>query len=495
MAISPSRRNFLLGSSGLLAASALAACSSGSGGGSPVTPPSGGESPTEVSDPNAGSDDLVPNPSAEDLVGGPTWSPPDLSGQTLVMWGLNYAPHVDRYNALANMFSELTGCEVKVQPQDSPQDALMPAIVGGNAPDVICLMGRMSAQYVKEGGLHALNDEVYAELGIDNEVWWAPDAIGCYTFPDGNIYGVPLESGSGLGNSVVLRTDLYDQLSDDIKALSPWSIPEAEWDGFHGRQFKTWDDLYAVTSAMAELAKDVDPKVWAVNRQSWDTPQLAGLMLQLGTKFWDQDSQTYHFDDGAAEAAIEAMVTYPYSQGYEAKLAGESMIDNFIAGQVAGAVGNGGAVSGAADIGMASQGFLLPSLVPENDPIYASEGGWGFEVPKGSANPELGLEFARFMTTYEAQFCWSQIYGGAPPAVVSLQRSEIFEGEADMATTQRRTTFAGPNMEFWGHGRDPQVEAIISEVIESVRAGDLNPAQAAAELQEKAVAQQAMFNS
>src|SRR5690606_930912 len=114
------------------------------------------------------------------------------------------------------------------------------------------------------------------------------------------------------------------------------------------------------------------------------------------------------------------------------------------------------------------QGFLLPSLVPENDPIYASEGGWGFEVPKGSANPELGLEFARFMTTYEAQFCWSQIYGGAPPAVVSLQRSEIFEGEADMATTQRRTTFAGPNMEFWGHGRDPQVEAIISEVIESV---------------------------
>src|SRR5579862_3857947 len=62
--------------------------------------------------------ELQPNPTPDVLVGGPTWNPPDLTGKTLRLWGLNYAPHVERYQLLIKRFTDATHAAVTLEPQD-----------------------------------------------------------------------------------------------------------------------------------------------------------------------------------------------------------------------------------------------------------------------------------------------------------------------------------------------------------------------------------------
>ena len=113
------------------------------------------------------------------------------------MWGLNYAPHVERYKMLAALFKEKTGADVKVQPQNNPQQAILAAVAGNKTPDVICLMAKLSGQLVKQKALLPVDDVVFADTKIDMDKWWMPDAIGSYVFGDQHL-GVPVE-GSGTG--------------------------------------------------------------------------------------------------------------------------------------------------------------------------------------------------------------------------------------------------------------------------------------------------------
>ena len=49
--------------------------------------------------------------------GKPVWSPPDLSGKTFSIWGLQFDPHVETYHRLAAKFEEYTGAKATVEPQ------------------------------------------------------------------------------------------------------------------------------------------------------------------------------------------------------------------------------------------------------------------------------------------------------------------------------------------------------------------------------------------
>lgn len=222
MAFNLSRRQFVAGSTGLMAG-LLAGCSTSPGqSGQPSDQPSNQPSMTEVD--GTAAPELQPDASKADLSGGPQWKPTDLTGVTLTMWGLNYKPHIERYGLLIKRFTDATGAKVKLQPQDDPQRQMLTALAGGNPPDVVCLMGIRSDQLVSQGGLLSLTDVVYQELGIDTGKWWTPDAIGAYTWGDKH-YGVPLEANTHA--SVTCRLDLLEAAGDEASSLWPGTEPKS----------------------------------------------------------------------------------------------------------------------------------------------------------------------------------------------------------------------------------------------------------------------------
>ena len=133
--------------------------------------------------------------------GGPTWQAPDLTGKKMLLWGLQYDPHIERYRILAQTFSDHTGATVEVQPQGWPLDQkIMTALALGTGPDVVCWMGVQSVPIIKQQSVVAVDDLNFKPLGLDVKKWFRPGASGAY-FQDGKYWGVPVED-NGDGFSV-----------------------------------------------------------------------------------------------------------------------------------------------------------------------------------------------------------------------------------------------------------------------------------------------------
>lgn len=433
--------------------------------------------------------ELAPQPTAADLVGGPNWTPPDLSGQTIRLWGLNYAPHVERYQMLIDQFTKATNAEVKLEPQDEIAKNVMTALAGSNPPDVICLMGRMSDGLVKLGGLLDVTDAVYGDLGVDMDAWWFGDAMEAYTW-DGRAYGVPLESNALSGCGV--RTDLVAKagLLNDA-SIWPGAVPEAEW-GTHGTHFNSYEQMFELAAAIQQKTGET-VNIWGQNRQTWEFQGLASMLWQQGVRWFDKESNEFALDNDECTLALEYMVTRPYGLGIESKLAVETSVAAFAAGQAAIAIGNSSAAGEGAKVGFEATTLLVPSMVAGEKPKIMGEGGWGFEVPARARNQKAAIEFLKFATTYEAQHTWSQIYGGLTPACAALVKSDIYVGDNDIKRGQRRLLSAIDSTSYLGNGFDPQIPDMFSQIISTLREGKLTARETATELQRQVAAQQSRF--
>lgn len=405
------------------------------------------------------------------------------------MWGLNYAPHVERYKLLAAKFKEKTNADVKIEPQNDPQKAMLTAVAGNKTPDVICLMAKLSGQLVKQKALLPVDDVVFKSTSINMDKWWMPDAIGSYVF-EGQHLGVPVE-GSGTGFSVTGRIDLIEGAGKKASTLWPGSIEESDWPA-KGVQFNSYDELYALA---AELQQTNGQKVvvWGQNRQGWDQQALTSLVYQLGVNWWDESRGAFNLDNDACVAAIRTMVTDPYSKHIESKLAVGNVVNAFVAKQTALGIGNTSCAGEGAKIKIPGENVIAPSMEPGKTAVFMGEGGWGFEIPTQAKNKDLAIEFAKFVSTYDAQFIWSQIYGGFSPACRALVKSPIYEGDDPLKRGQRRVLVALQNTKYWGNGWDPQIATIISNTIDLVRTGKSTAAQASKQLQSQLTAQQKEF--
>jgi ABC-type glycerol-3-phosphate transport system substrate-binding protein len=485
MELHTNRRQFMLGAGALLAGATVAGCRSSTSVGTSKASPG----PSLVAPTGKAGPELTPSPRPEDIVGGPDWNPPDLSGTTIKLWGLNYAPHVERYQLLGKRFEELTGAKVDIQPQDDPQKQMLTALTGGNPPDVICLMGRMSDQIVKQDGLLDLTSAVYGDLKIDNSQWWFTEAIDAYTW-DGKILGVPLESNGQA--AVGCRLDLIEAAGSKVDGLWPGDEPESAWPA-KGAHFESFDQMFQLAEILTRK-KGSKVKVWGQNRQGWEMNQIASYMHQLGVLWWDEAAGTFDFDNDACVQALDWMVTKPYQLGIEALLAAGNSVNAFVGGQCALGIGNNASAGEGAKAGFKTTNVVQPSIVPGEVPKLIGEGGWGFEVPVGAKNQEGGVEFARFATTYEAQFIYSQIYGGnGAPSCRPIIQSEIYAGDSPHKIGLRRLHTALPNTQFQGHGFDPQIVGMIGEIVNTLREGKMDTKATAAELQQQVTAQQARF--
>lgn len=426
-------------------------------------------------------------PAAADLAGGPNWTPPDLSGQTIRMWGLNYAPHVERYQMLISKFQELTNGTVTLEPQDGSSivSSALTSLASRNPPDVLCLMGRMSDGLVKQGGLTDVRQSVYGDLGIDNAAWWFPEALGAYSWGEA-IHGVPVEGNAHSGVSV--RLDLVDAAGADL--AWPGTVADGDLNELNAA-FASYDQMFEFAARLQN--KGSSPVVWGQNRQGWELLNIATMMEQLGTNWFDEQSGQFAFDSEACVEALQTLVTRPYELGIESKLGLGHVVNVFAAGQSALGIGNDAAAGEATAVGLSATNVVLPSLVAGQAPKFVGEGGWGFEIPVGAKNEAGAIEFLKFMTTYDAQFIWSGIYGGMTPACRPVARSSIYAGDGPLSQGQRRLHTAGPNTRFMGHGWDPQINEMVQPIVDLLREGKSTPKDTASELQRQLTAQQQRF--
>jgi ABC-type glycerol-3-phosphate transport system substrate-binding protein len=467
---------------GALAAGMAAGCSTGGGG------TNAGTEPKLVAPSGTAAPEIELDASKADLTGGPQWTAPDLGGVTMTLWGLNYAPHVERYKLLIKRFEEATGAKVTLQPQDDVGKQMLTSLSGGNPPDAVCLMGKMSDQLVNQGGLLDLTDAVYGDLKIDMEKWWMPDAIGAYTWGDKQ-FGVPLEGNAHAG--VGSRLDLIDAAGSEAADLFPGSHKEEDWPA-KGVHFESFDQMFELAKLLQKKSGD-KVQVWGQNRQGWEVQQLASVMWQQDTLWWDEQSGQFNLDNDATITALEWMVTKPYKLGIESRLAAGNSVNAYVAGQTALAIGNDSAAGEGTKAGFKGTNVVHPSVVPGEEPRFIGEGGWGIEVPLKAKNQAAGIEFARFITTYDAQFTFSQIYGGMSPACRALVGTEIYQGDSPLKQGQRRLLVAGANTQYQGNGFDPQIETMLNTTIGSLREGKITSREAAAQMQKQATEQQQRY--
>ena len=480
------RRQFLIAAAAVAGGSLVAACAPPSAPGAPPAPAEA----TPVGLPETAGKrvfgELEPPPAAPPFEGGPHWEPPDLSGKSMILWGLQYDPHVERYEILAETFQKRTGAKVEVQPQEWPIDQkVMAAMAAGAPPDVICWMGVHSAPIIRQKGVVPIDDVVFDAVGLAVEKWWRPGAIGAY-FHDGKHYGVPVEDNWD-GYNVCGRIDLIEQASDEAKALWPGSKGE------EGVWFESYDDLFALAEALQQKDEQGNVKVWGLNSTGWEMHSLLSIMRSLGTLWWEVEKQKFNMDSDACVEAIRLLVEIPFQRGIEAIL-GTTQINAFVAGQVALARGNATTAGEAWKLDVPGENVIAPPPIKGETPLFMGEGGWGFEMPSQAPNKDVGTEFLKFMCTYEAQYIFSQIYGGSPPATWGLVKPEladIYVGDHPVKVGLRRCLKALENCIFfgWGYGVTANVGQVIGEALTSVREGKIGAKEAARQMQQGCEAQ------
>ena len=432
--------------------------------------------------------ELEPPPDAPPFDGGPSWEPQNLGGKQMVLWGLEYDPHIERYEILADTFEKRTGATVEVQPQAWPIDEkVMTAMAGGTPPDVICWMGFVSEPIIRQKGILPIDDLVFAPLGLDSDEYWFPGAIGAYTF-EGAHYGVPVENEWD-GYTVTGRIDLVEEAGDEAAALWPAS------QGEDGYQFESYDDLFALAEILQQKDDAGNIQIWGLNSTGWEMWSFLSVVRSLGTDWWEPENKRFNLDSDAAVEGLRLLIETPFERGIEGVL-GMSHVNAFVAGQIALGRGNGTTAGEAWKLDIQGENVIAPPPVKGGESLWLGSGGWGFELTSKAPNEDVAIEFMKFMCTYEAQYVFSQIYGGSPPSTRALIGSDIYQGDHPVKVGMRRQLKALENFNFWGFGW-PQggVSSAIAEAITAMREGTLTAQETAQQMQSAATEAYKLYES
>ncbi len=364
----------------------------------------------------------------------------DGDGKEFVLWGLQYDPHVERYNALSEAFEQKTGLKAIVQPQAWPLETkLLAAITAGTQPDVVCVMGIVSLPLFIQKAVIEMNDVVYAAAGVNPEEFFYPEALQAYTW-DGKYMGVPLESNQ-VGQSVGTRFDYLDEVGEEAKSLWPGSNQK---DGFD-----SYEQMWALAELLQKKEGDTVTR-WGLSGQGWDLGQYLTTMRSLGQDFWDANQKTFSFDSEIAVAAMQMYIETPVQRGIETQLDDHHM-NLLFAGKVGVGMGNSAMSAEGEKLGLTVETVNRPPAVEGKETLYVGEGGWGFEVPSRAKNMDNAIEFCKWMATREGQVIYAQIYGGVVPSTASVLDDAIYQGDDLVKISRRRAINTLPNTVYYGN--------------------------------------------
>jgi len=463
------RREFLLSAAGTLGAGILAACAPRAVT-EEVVVEKIVESTVEVEVPVKETVEVMVERLVEvevvRVAGEPVWTPPDLSGREYLIWGLQYDPHVETYNRLAEKFEEYTGAKATVEPLGWPiENHVITGMAAGLVADVVCIVGKQILPLVTQDAILAVDELVYDSVGCDVDSWFG--AVGLQGFQDsGKTWGVPTE-GSCTSGFVNGPLDLIEELG-----------LESMWPPLNGKDgFRDFPEMWALAEALQEVGEDGIVTRWGLSTEGWYEAHLFGIMRTLGRDWWDPESRTFHLDSDEALEAMWLQVTEPiFGLGIETHL-GEACTRSQFAGKVAIACGNatqpGTALTEAE--GMRVDTAVYPSAIPGREALFVGEGGWGFVVPTQAKNTDVGIEFLKYMATYEGQKEYARIYGGMLSACGAvLEDEELFPYGSLVGDAMRRAAVSMSRTVYYGsgYGNPSEMCSIVSAEVERVRIGE-----------------------
>jgi ABC-type glycerol-3-phosphate transport system substrate-binding protein len=412
---------------------------------------------------------------------GPQWQPKDLSGKKYKLWGLQYDPHVETYNRLAKKFQEMTGAVATIEPQQWPiENQVITAMAAGLTPDVVCIMGKQIAPLILQNAVVAIDDLVYATLKVKPEEWFSPIGVQSYQY-FGKMYGVPTEANcvSGVTN---IRWDFLKAAPEDVQKMWPLN---------HGKDgFESFEEMWDLAKGLQVTEKDGTVSRWGLSSRGWDNRHFFGIMRTLGRDWWDPNQRKFFLDSDEALEAMNLQVVRPvFDLKIETQF--DQSFDNLIfAGKIA--VGNGNiSIPGhGRNNGIYLEQCIYPPAVKGKKPLFVGEGGWGFVVPTQAQQKDIGIEFLKYMVTYDGQKEYAKIYGGLVSACPAVNDDpEVFPttdyvglGLRRVAPIQKDTVYYGSD-----YGNPGEMEGIVSAEIDNVRGGLKKAKEALADAQKNLV--------
>jgi len=413
-----------------------------------------------------------------------TAAPQTVKGVSIVMWGLQYDPHVEAYQRLAKLYNQRTGGEVIVQPQTDLGTKAIAAIAAGTGPDVECWLGKnLMPMHLRK--LLVDCTDLFKEMGQDIKKGWAPDAIGAYSYA-GKIWGVPQGFGWGVGAMVVEDQGAIKKLGLN----APPANGKENWDSY---------DLLWETGKALMVSEGGKVKTWGVSSAGWSAQSYLGILVSLGTPFYKDGKFNINSDQGVK--AMQLLIETPVKMGIESYL-NMNQVDAWMQGKVALARGNGIPLVEAKKKGFDPNIAFAPAVggkITDQDPHYVSEAGWGMIGFKASKKQDAVREYLKMNVDTSGQEAFCLIYGGELPARSDVATEKFMSTWDPLAAEVakrglkglQRYSFYTEYGEDFGYIGD--LEKHVNAGCDSVLQGKATPAEAVKSIQTNLEASQKTF--
>jgi len=430
----------------------------------------------------------VAAPASQPAAAAKSGGPPSIEGQTGVLWGLQYDPHVSTYALLKDLFESKYKATLKVEPQDWPLETkLIAALSAGTQPDVLCIMGKVLIPLHVQKAILPLSDVVYGTLGVKPEEVFQAESKEAYTW-GGEIYGVPTEANL-VGTMVCVPVD--DVKAKSLTALYPPG--NGQW------IFDSYEQMWDLAKKLQVEENGLVTK-WGISSKGWDNQSYLGIVRSLLVKekkdWWDQEAQKFNLNSEAGVEAMRLLAEAPVKMGIEKEL-DTAQFDAALAGKIELARGiSNPALQQGRDVGVMYEIVGAPKVMADTMPSYVGEAGWGFAAPRKAKNLDLAVAFLQMMATEEAQRVYCKMYGGitAPAWKALLGKTDYYaDPKPDGANSKAAPVMKhlGELTHFYGEGfgYPAEVDTIGAELCSKVRLGDMTAAQGAQAYQERCEAQ------
>ena len=409
-----------------------------------------------------------------------------LEGKTGVLWGISYEHHIKAYERCCKLFTEQTGCDMKIEPE-SGTDKFIAALAAGNPPDIECLMGKALTPLLIRDLLMPMEDAVFAPMGVTNESWWG-DAGQAYEWK-GKHWGVPLEANN--------CAQCVNVPVDDMEALGlrDQYPPHLEFDPpmvF----FESYENMWELARKL-QVEEDGVVVKWGLSSKGWDGGTylsiLRSLLADEGTDWYDEGKDQFNIDTEAGVLAMQMHVETPVKMGIETEL-DVNQVDALLAGKAALGRGNlGPSTAQGRELGY---NYMVAGCPKINGklPLFAGEGGWGFIAAREAKNLDISVEFLKMMCTTPGQVAFSRIYGGSvSPAWAGL--ANVFDHYADptsgsptVLNGRLNQVYLAPQTTYFGIGYNYTLgvcDGAAWELCSEVRKGAMDSATACKEYQNR----------
>lgn len=370
------------------------------------------------------------------------------AGGTLTVWAMG--AEGEQLPDFVADFEEQEGVTVEVTPLpwDIAHDKLITSAAGGQSPDVTQMGTTWMGEFVELGVLAETPESI--DPGRFFEGPWSTTEV------DGTSYGVPWYVDTRV---MYYRTDL------------------AEEAGFDGPP-ETWDQLSELATAMQA---DAGAK-YGINLSPDNWQELMPFAWQAGAELQGEGGEL-SLD---SEAMVEGLEYY--DSFFEDGVAAEP-VTNFAVEQ--------GFVDGTHPIffsgpwhmslirelgGEEFEGNWDVAPMPKNDNRNSFVGGSDLVVYNTSDQQDLAWRFVEWMTQTETQQAWYEAVSGLPSVTEAWESGDLADDEQlAVFGTQLESTVAPPRIPEW-----EEVAEAINGDMEQVTVGDMDPADAAAEMQQQA---------